>query len=51
MAARTMMTTRAVLVVLVLAPLATATCVTNEDCSLNGVCTSGTCRCDPGWAP
>ncbi len=24
-------------------------CRTDEDCSLNGVCTSGTCHCDPGW--
>ena len=24
-------------------------CVTDEDCSLNGVCTSGACVCDPGW--
>ena len=24
-------------------------CKTDEDCSLNGVCTSGTCHCDPGW--
>ena len=24
-------------------------CTTDEHCSLNGVCTSGTCRCDPGW--
>lgn len=24
-------------------------CTTDEDCSLNGICTSGACRCDPGW--
>ena len=24
-------------------------CTTDEDCSLNGVCTSGACHCDPGW--
>jgi hypothetical protein len=27
-----------------------AACVSNLDCSLNGVCTSGACVCDPGWA-
>ena len=24
-------------------------CTRDEDCSLNGVCTSGGCFCDPGW--
>ena len=24
-------------------------CKTDADCSLNGVCTSGACVCDPGW--
>jgi len=24
-------------------------CATDADCSLNGVCTGGTCHCDPGW--
>lgn len=24
-------------------------CTTDEDCSLNGVCTTGYCVCDPGW--
>jgi len=24
-------------------------CVSDEDCSLNGVCTEGACVCDPGW--
>ncbi|KUL90946.1 hypothetical protein ZTR_00828 [Talaromyces verruculosus] len=24
-------------------------CSTDEDCSLNGVCQQGICRCDPGW--
>ncbi|KAI8938813.1 hypothetical protein NX059_004677 [Plenodomus lindquistii] len=24
-------------------------CTTDEDCSLNGLCTAQTCLCDPGW--
>ena len=28
---------------------AAAACASNLDCSLNGVCTSGRCRCDSGW--
>ena len=24
-------------------------CKSDEDCSLNGVCTAGACKCDPGW--
>ena len=24
-------------------------CQTDEDCSLNGVCSGGKCKCDPGW--
>ena len=28
---------------------ASAPCATDEDCSLNGVCTAGVCVCDPGW--
>jgi hypothetical protein len=28
---------------------APAQCASDEDCSLNGVCTSGTCLCDAGW--
>lgn len=24
-------------------------CTTDEDCSLNGLCTLSTCNCDPGW--
>jgi hypothetical protein len=31
------------------AAAADAPCDTDEDCSLNGVCTSGKCDCDPGW--
>jgi hypothetical protein len=26
-----------------------AGCATDDDCSLNGVCASGACACDPGW--
>ena len=29
---------------------AIATCVTDLDCSLNGLCTDGICACDPAWA-
>ena len=29
--------------------LAVSGCVTDEDCSLNGLCTSSTCVCDSGW--
>ena len=29
--------------------LAVSGCVTDEDCSLNGLCTSGKCVCDSGW--
>jgi hypothetical protein len=29
--------------------LSRATCVTDADCSLNGVCTGGSCLCDDGW--
>ena len=28
----------------------TAACGADTDCSLNGVCSSGSCACDPGWA-
>jgi hypothetical protein len=28
---------------------AAATCTTDAQCSLNGVCTSGTCACDTAW--
>jgi hypothetical protein len=28
---------------------AAATCTTNTDCSLNGVCSSGSCACDSPW--
>ena len=28
---------------------AEAPCDTDEDCSLNGVCTAGECACDKGW--
>jgi hypothetical protein len=28
---------------------AQAVCTTDEDCSLNGLCTSGKCICDEGW--
>ena len=24
-------------------------CLHDQDCSLNGVCTAGSCVCDPGW--
>ncbi len=24
-------------------------CASDEDCSLNGICTTGQCICDPGW--
>ncbi|OAL52106.1 hypothetical protein IQ07DRAFT_403431 [Pyrenochaeta sp. DS3sAY3a] len=27
----------------------TQACTTDEDCSLNGLCTYSTCHCDPGW--
>jgi hypothetical protein len=27
----------------------TASCTNDMDCSLNGVCTSGSCHCDPAW--
>ena len=33
-----------------LTALAAAACVSNLDCSLNGVCSSGACVCDPGWS-
>ncbi|KAJ6442168.1 EGF-like domain-containing protein [Purpureocillium lavendulum] len=26
-----------------------SSCKTDHDCSLNGVCRHGSCRCDPGW--
>ena len=29
--------------------LSRAACVTDADCSLNGVCTGGSCLCDDGW--
>ena len=35
-----------------LLPLAVALaagCLNDTDCSLNGVCASGACACDPGW--
>ena len=28
---------------------AAAACRSDDDCSLLGTCTSGTCTCDPGW--
>ena len=37
------------LAALVAAAAASAPCATDEDCSLNGVCTAGTCVCDKGW--
>ncbi|OAQ67841.1 EGF-like domain-containing protein [Pochonia chlamydosporia 170] len=24
-------------------------CIKDEDCSLTGICSSGVCKCDPGW--
>lgn len=32
-----------------LAANASSECSTDEDCSLNGVCNSRACQCDPGW--
>ncbi len=32
-----------------IALVAIATCKTDEDCSLNGVCRDGACDCDPAW--
>ncbi|GME28287.1 hypothetical protein GTA08_BOTSDO01148 [Neofusicoccum parvum] len=29
--------------------LPTTACTTDENCSLNGVCSDGSCICDPGW--
>lgn len=29
--------------------LVTSSCTTDEDCSLNGVCSRGACVCDAGW--
>ena len=34
---------------LLLPIFAAASCATDDDCSLNGVCLKGTCKCDPGW--
>jgi hypothetical protein len=34
--------------VVAVVPLA-AGCATDDDCSLNGVCTSGACVCDVAW--
>ena len=34
---------------LLLHSFASASCSTDEDCSLNGLCLTRTCKCDPGW--
>lgn len=36
--------------VIILALTAAAACQTASDCSLNGDCTAGTCKCDPWWS-
>lgn len=38
-----------VLVVVVLLSKPISACTSDEGCSLNGVCTSGACVCDPAW--
>lgn len=30
-------------------PVRTLQCQTDDDCSLNGVCSGGSCKCDPAW--
>ena len=29
--------------------ISTPTCTTDDGCNLNGICTHGSCVCDPGW--
>ncbi|KAL1613413.1 hypothetical protein SLS54_010628 [Diplodia seriata] len=38
-----------VLLSVFLFPLVARSCTTDDDCSLNGVCSNSTCLCDPGW--
>jgi hypothetical protein len=39
----------ALLTLLALHALPCHTCIVDEDCSLNGVCSGAQCVCDPGW--
>ena len=40
---------RIALLLLISAQAVSSACTTDLDCSLNGVCESGSCTCDPAW--
>ncbi|KAH9861539.1 hypothetical protein J1614_011288 [Plenodomus biglobosus] len=41
--------TFSLLLTILLPAISAQSCITDDDCSLNGLCTSQTCICDPGW--